>query len=263
MSSICAFALACSNDDGTPASTADDESSGETETETETDESDTSDGADETETDGTDTDEPNPVCEAEEPVGDWLFWLPDGAFPNDVPENIDESCTVIADPQNPLAFDCPFGDFAIMLDLSPMPELPAPGAVAQVRIHHEPGWLEWPDLWLSIDVVGGDHYAFQASSVLLPQQGTYAVPWEPSETLAECGPFSLGDTCGEQVGKQLGFVVDGEPVSAWHGGHRAATIGDREFEVWINVAREYINPSETCDFSPHWYSVVSHREGAG
>lgn len=289
--SICAFALACSDDgpsgtdeadtsesadsldsdtdpstDGTESSESADSVDTDTDPSTDETESNESD-TDTTDTDTTDTDtetgDPDPACESEEPAGDWLFSLTNGTFPDDVPADVDESCTVLADPMDQLALDCPFGEFVLQPLLTPMPALPDPGATAQVRIHHEPGWQGWPDLWVSVDVVGGDSYSFQASSVLLPQQGDYEVPWDPTDTLAECGPFSLGDSCGEQVGKQLSFAVDGEEVSAWHSSYTTTTIAERELEVWVSVAREYVAPPEFCDFSPLWYSVVTRREGAG
>lgn len=267
MSCIGAFALACTSQGSASTSTDSETGSDSTDTsdtdESETDSTDDADSTDDTD-DEAETGDPDPACESEEPTGDWFLSLPDDAvFPDDIPENVDENCTVLAAPQEELALDCPFGEFSVILLVTPMPPLPVEGEAARVRIHHEPGWKNWPDMWIDVEVEGGDHYAFQASSALLPGQGSYEVPWAPSETTAECGPFSLGDSCGEQVGKELGFDVDGEQVTAWHGGYASAVVDDLHFEAWINVAREYTSPPETCDFSPTWYSLVTRRQGAG
>lgn len=260
--------LAC-GDDG-PASTDEAESS-ETDTSTtdttDTSTTDTTEGTDTTEsTDTTDTGETDttettdgpPDCGPAEPIGDWLFMVIDGVFPNDVPNDVDESCTVVQGSEGALALDCPFGAFELQLLLADPPALPALGATAQVRLHHEPGWQNWPDLWIHVDVEGGDLYAFQASSALHPTQGQYVVPWEPSPTNATCGPIE--DICGPQQVEELGFVVEGEPASAWHNAYVTTSIAEREFEVWLLAARENLEPPETCDFSPTWYSLVGHRE---
>jgi hypothetical protein len=273
---LCALATGC-NDVGSNADTSSTESgtteSGATEsgdTSTDTMNPDTSDTQSEWETGGpeeedtaedeAETGDPDPVCEAEQALGDWGLMLVDGDFPNDVPTDVDETCTVISGAADQLALDCPFGEFALILGLTPAPTLPEVGATAQVRIHHEGGWQNWPDLWVSVDVVDGDLFAMQASSVLLPLQGSFTVPWDPAEAGTECGPFDLLDSCGPQVGKELAFTVDGEEVSGWHGTHTLTTVADLEFEAWINLAREYTSPPETCDFSPTFYSVVTRRQ---
>ena len=262
---LCALAPAC-NDDVGPANTNTTDS---TQSDTEDPETDSQSDADLPPGDGdgdedeteTETGDPEPIaCEAEQPLGDWGLMLADGDFPNDVPTDVDESCTVIAGAADQLALDCPFGEFALILGFTPAPTLPEVGAIAQVKIHHEPGWQGWPDLWVSVDVADGDLYGMQASSVLLPLQGSFAVPWDPSEHATECGPFGDGDPCGIQVGKELAFTVDGEEVSGWHGTHILTTVAELEFEAWINLAREYTEPPETCDFSPTYFSVVTRRQ---
>jgi hypothetical protein len=155
-------------------------------------------------------------------------------------------------------------EFEILLTAMPMPALPAPGAKATVGLHHEPGWLNWPDLWISVDVEKGDAWAFGSSSILQPYQGDYTVPWDPQHTASECGPFLLEDMfgedgCGEQLGYEVGFEVDGETVTAWHGTHRLEDIGGSPFEVWLGASREYTNPPQTCDTSPKWFTIVTRR----
>lgn len=242
------------------ADTQSDEQEAEAESPEDDDEADEADEEDTAE-DEAETGEPD-VCEAEEALGDWGLLLAEGDFPNDVPTDVDETCTVIEGVEDQLTLDCPFGEFALILGLTPAPTLPEVGATAQVQIHHEPGWNNWPDLWVRVDVVDGDLYGLQTSSVLLPLQGSFAVPWDPAESGTECGPFDLLDSCGPQVGKELTFTVDAEEVTGWHGTHLLTTVADAEFEAWINLAREYTSPPETCDFSPSFFSLVTRRQKA-
>lgn len=215
-------------------------------------------------TDATDTDTGDqPVCEGEgELPAEWYINVIDGVFPGDVPESLDEGCTVVAGAG--LRLDCPSLEFELTVTATPMPTLPEPGAQAHVRLHHEPGWLNWPDLWIDVDVEGGDQLSFQASSVLLPTQGDYATPWSPSLTQSQCGPFLLmdmigQDNCGEQLGYELRFNIDGEGVTAWHGTHTLADVGGGEFEAWIGASREYLDPPEFCDTSPRWFWFMTRR----
>lgn len=265
------LALACTSDDvgsdeveGTSSDTSSEsssdatsdtsssETSGDTSSETSSDTSETDDTSSE-------TGEP-PECGPAEPFGDWLFALEDSkVFPDDVPNDVDESCLVVAGSgPDALALDCPFAAFELQL-YGITTTLPAVGDAAQVRIHHEPGWLDWPDLWIAVELEGGDRFAFQASSVLHPTQGDYLVPWSPDSSGLTCGPFE--DFCGPQQIEALEFEVEGELVSAWHNTHASSEIAGLPFEVWLLSARENLAPPETCDFSPLWYSIVTRRGG--
>ncbi|MCA9700829.1 MAG: hypothetical protein KC431_25095, partial [Myxococcales bacterium] len=228
---------------------------------------DTTDTTSETDTtDTTGSTAPDPSCPSEAPSsGDWLFGV-DGDFPDDVPTDVDESCSVLVGAQEgELALGCPFGNLALSFYLDPAPSLPAPGTTAQLRLHHEPGWLLWPNIWISVDVDGGDLYGLQSSSVLYPVEGDYEVPGEPS-VAGICGPFLAADPflgedpCGPQVGQELVFVVDGEEVAAWHASHVLTSVAGRDFEVWANTAREYQAVPETCDVAPLFYSLVTRRQ---
>jgi hypothetical protein len=262
--------LACSSDDGgvDEASESGDSSSS---TGTDSTGTDSTGAADSTDTNSTDTDSSTestgdstdetgdpPACGPAEPLGDWLLALGgDLVFPNDVPSDVDESCLVLAGSgPDTLALDCPFAPFEIQL-YGITTSLPAPGEGAQVRIHHEPGWLEWPDLWISVEIEDGDHFAFQASSVLHPSEGPYLVPWSPDSSGLTCGPYE--DICGPQQIEALEFEIEGELVSAWHGTHETSEVAGLPFEVWLLSARENLAPPETCDFSPRWYSIVTRR----
>jgi len=283
-------ALACSDDSATPAETgegADGETeAGETSTNTGTGTGETEAGETEAgeteageteggeteggETEGGETDTDGPAeCEPEMPDPGWTWSIVDGEF-DDIPSDVDESCLVSASPDPiVMALDCPFAQFELSFDVSPAVPLPEPGAMVQLRLHHEPGWLNWPNFWIDVEVVDGDHYSLIASSTLEPSMGAYAVPWSPSLGESDCGPFittdPIGgeDPCGEQMAAQLGFDVDGETVLAWHGTHVATEVDGRAFEAWTSSAREYLAPPQTCDISPTWYSLVSRRAAAG
>ncbi|MCA9686569.1 MAG: hypothetical protein KC457_30670, partial [Myxococcales bacterium] len=155
------------------ADAADDMDTAATDTTSETGTTDTTDTTSETDTtDTTGSTAPDPSCPSEAPSsGDWLFGV-DGDFPDDVPTDVDESCSVLVGAQEgELALGCPFGNLALSFYLDPAPSLPAPGTTAQLRLHHEPGWLLWPNIWISVDVDGGDLYGLQSSSVLYPVEG--------------------------------------------------------------------------------------------
>lgn len=244
------------------------ESSGTDETETETDSTESSET---TETGGesdTGTTGEEPACDGSDPVpADWFIQLLEGDFPDDLPTDAEEACAILESPANVLRVDCPSFAFDLELTATPTPTLPAPVAMgeATVRVHHEPGWLNWPDLWIDVEVAGVERWAFTAASVLDPLEGSYAVPWSPALTGAECGPFIVTtpfgeDSCGEQVARALEFSVDGASVEAWHATHFETSVDARAFEGWISAAREYIEPPEFCDVSPTWYSMVTRRE---
>lgn len=247
-----------SSSDGTTGTDTEGDSTGSTDTDSEATGTDASESDGATDT-SSETGEP-PACGPAEPIGDWLLALGEGlVFPNDVPNDVDETCTVV-DGSGPdaLALDCPFAPFEIQL-YGFTTSLPAAGETAQVRIHHEGGWLEWPDLWISVEVEGGDQYAFQAGSALHPSEGPYVVPWSPDASGLTCGPFE--DICGPQQIESIEFEVEGELVSAWHNTHESSEIAGLAFEVWLLGARENLAPPETCDFSPTWYSIVTRRAG--
>lgn len=254
------LSFACTSDDvaGDEADAASSDSSSDG-TSTGTDTEGDSTGATGTDASESDGGEP-PACGPAEPIGDWLLALGEGlVFPDDVPNDVDETCTVVAGSgPDALALDCPFAPFEVQL-YGFTTSLPGVGETAQVRVHHEGGWLEWPDLWISVEVEGGDQYAFQAGSALHPSEGPYVVPWSPDASGLTCGPFE--DICGPQQIEAIEFEVDGELVSAWHNTHESREIAGLDFEVWLLGARENLAPPETCDFSPTWYSIVTRRAG--
>ena len=245
------------------------ESSSETETESESGSesetgTDTEDSESTTEDDPSGTTGEEPACDGSDPeVASWLMML-DGDFPNDLPEDAEETCALLDAGPSILSIDCP--SFALELDIlaDPAPLLPGPSDEVIVRVHHEPGWLNWPDLWIDVELPGVEHWSFTSSSVLQPTQGSYAAPWDPVLGEGSCGPFLIEnmfgqDNCGEQQGYAINFEVDGAPVVAWHATHIELEVEGRSFESWMSAAREYIAPPEFCDVSPTWFYFITRR----
>ena len=255
-STLTAFVLACANDPG-PGAT--DETSPDTGTSESTSES-TSDSE-------TDTTGSNPSCELDMLPGEWLFSIVDGDFPNDVPEDLEDECMVVAGLPDQIHLDCVTIELTLDLPLDPKPTLPEPGSMATLRFHHEPGWLNWPDVWIDLELADGDRFTFQVSSVLVPEQGPFVVPHSPTLTRSTCGPyvavddFGNEDACGEQVGLELRYLVAGQQVDAWHGTYTTQLIDDRAFEVWLTGAREYLAQPEFCDIAPTLFIATTRHEG--
>lgn len=222
------------------------------------------DSESDTEEDPSGTSGEEPACDGSDPeVASWQMSL-DGDFPNDLPEDAEESCALLDAGPSVLSVDCP--SFALELDIlaDPAPALPGPRDAVIVRVHHEPGWLNWPDLWIDVELPGLERWSFTASSVLQPTQGSYVAPWSPALGEESCGPFLIEnmfgqDSCGEQLGHAVHFEVEGAPVLAWHATHVELEVGGRSFESWMSAAREYIAPPEFCDVSPTWFYFITRR----
>lgn len=205
-----------------------------------------------------------PACDGSDPlVNSWLLEF-EGNFPDDLPADAEETCALLDAPSTILAIDCPSFALALRIEVEPAPALPSAVDEAIVRLHHEPGWLNWPDLWIDVEVPEVEQWSFTAASVLQPTQGSYAAPWTPVLGEEDCGPFLIEndfgpDNCGEQRGLAVQFEVDGAPVVAWHTMHADLEVDGRSFETWMSSAREYIEPPEFCDISPTWFYFITRR----
>lgn len=194
-------------------------------------------------------------------IGFWLIQIVGGDFPNDLPTDLDEACTVGASDPNTLRLDCSGVSFVLDLPLSPAVTLPAVGTTVDTQLHHEPGWLGWPDLWIQLDYDGTSMF-LQQSSQLAPNSGTVTLPWSMSESRDVCGPFVMEspfgpDPCGEQNWLSLDFDVGGETLSVLSGSHGLLELADASFQAWVGQAREYLALPKTCDISPVTFNVVT------
>ncbi|MEM7156671.1 MAG: hypothetical protein AAF799_27735 [Myxococcota bacterium] len=243
------------------ASTSSSSSSGSAETDSSTSTSDdpdssgTSEGSDSSGGEGASCDEGG------QDIGFWLIQVIDGDFPNDLPTDLDESCTVGMGAPGTLRLDCPSVSFALEIPMTPAVTLPAVGTTVDTQLHHEPGWLGWPDLWIQLDYDGSSMF-LQQSSQLAPNRGMLSLPWNMSESKEVCGPYEIDspfgpDPCGAQNWLSVDFEVGGETLSVLSGTHQLLELADASFQAWVGQAREYVALPKTCDISPVTFNVVT------
>lgn len=202
------------------------------------------------------------VCEdGGDLVLQWTLEVPGGTFPDDIPTDLDESCTFVPGGAGELPIECAMADYLITVTSTPMVELPTEGQAVDIRIRRQVGPLGFPDFWVDLEFADGSALTLVSASVLQPSNDTVELPYAMALSESECGPFNIGnpiqpeDPCGDQMwqGVQLDLDVN---LTVFHGTHSTGTTGGVDVDAWVGTARNYLALPKTCDISASFYNVM-------
>lgn len=216
------------------------------------------------ESSGTTTGGTNEACEdGGQFVLNWGIEVIDGTFPDDIPAEMDEMCTLGAAMPGQIRLDCPSVDFFVNIESTPAVTLPDSGTALQARVHQAPGPLGFPDFWMQFDFANGLNLALAASSVLEPTTMVLDLPWDMTLSEEGCGPYTLEtpfgkeDPCGDQIWHGLDLSVEGQTFTVFHGTYGEIETANTTVQAWVGAARDYGTLPKFCDFSATFFTTMT------
>lgn len=245
-----------SSGDSSSTSSGDDTTGSETTVGTTSSAEDTGDTGDET--GGVAT-----VCEeGGELVLTWSVSVPGGTFPDDIPEDLSESCAFTPSAiAGEIPFTCEGVDFLVTIESTPAAVLPDTAQAVEVRLHRQAGPLGFPDFWVDLGFADGERVSLISSSVLQPNNNTVEIPYSMALSEEECGPYNIGnpiqpkDPCGDQMWLGLEIDLDAN-LTVFHGSHAEGENDGNDVGFWVAAARDYGVLPKFCDFSATFYSAM-------
>lgn len=196
----------------------------------------------------------------------WSVQVPGGVYPDDIPTDLDETCSLLA-PSDPteIRLDCPSVDLVFMVDADPVLTLPSDAQPVAVQLRRAVGPLGFPDFWATFDFqTDGLELGLVSSSVLEPGPG-FELPFGMALSDEDCGPFTLKgpfgmvDPCGDQMWLGIDLDLDA-PLTVFHGAHDAASDAGATVDAWVASARDYGDLPQFCDFAASFFTIAVARQ---
>lgn len=160
-----------------------------------------------------------------------------------------------------ITVECESLTFGFEADTTPAIDLPDAPQNVDVRLHSQAGPFGFPEVWLQIDFQDGVRLAYQASSVLEPNNDTVELPLGMQLTDDTCGPynvpgpFGMKDNCGDQEWFGLSVQLESEDLTVLHGTYGTLTDGFTA-ELWVQTARDYGTVPQFCDIPARFFSYL-------
>ena len=201
-----------------------------------------------------------------EQVVSWTLQVPGGVFPDDIPTDLDETCSLLL-PTGPseIRVDCPSTDLVFTVETDPVLALPSNAQSVAVQLRRAVGPLGFPDFWATLEFqADGLELGLVNSSVLDPGPG-FDLPLGMALSAEDCGPFTLTgpfgmeDPCGDQMWLGIDLDLDA-PLTVFHGAHDAAPDDGATVDAWVGTARDYGDLPQFCDIAASFFAIVVARQ---